>query len=98
MWLYGAKHLITVFSDHQSLEYFDKPKRTLSGRQSRWVEKLSIYDYKIIYRKGASNGKADALSRNTEYCSKEGGTDSENSNEEIQFKFGALEASATIAT
>jgi hypothetical protein len=59
------------------------------------------YDYLIFYRKGSSNGKADALSRNPEYCLKEGGAVEDNNELGNQFKFGALDlvlASGTLTT
>ena len=41
--------------------------RITSRRHARWAATLAAYDYTIIYRKGASNGKADVLSRNPDY-------------------------------
>ena len=32
-----------------------------------WTATMAAYDYKIIYRKGAANGKPDALSRRPNY-------------------------------
>jgi hypothetical protein len=49
--------------------------KTLNCRQARWVEKLSPFDFKIIYRKELENGKADMLSRRLEYHLGEGGSD-----------------------
>jgi hypothetical protein len=43
----GAKHPITIYTDHRSLEYFATAQR-LNRRQARWAEKLSAYDFKII--------------------------------------------------
>jgi len=51
-----------VLTDHKSLEYFMTTKK-LSRRQARWAELLSQYNFKIDYRPGAANGKADALTR-----------------------------------
>ena len=45
----------------------DLQARTTSRRHARWAATLAAYDYTIIYRKGASNGKADALSRNPDF-------------------------------
>jgi hypothetical protein len=47
--------------------------KILNRRQARWAQELSSYDFKIIYRKGSSNGKPDALSRRSEYRPEEGG-------------------------
>jgi hypothetical protein len=40
--------------------------------QVRWAEELASYKFKIHYRKGSENGKADALSRRSNYLVKEG--------------------------
>jgi hypothetical protein len=51
-----------VYSDHRALEYFMTTKK-LSGRQARWAELLSRYSFKLMYRAGKANARADALSR-----------------------------------
>lgn len=53
---------IQIFSDHRSLEYFMQTKE-LTRRQARWAEKLADFNFKIRYRDGKSNRKADALTR-----------------------------------
>ncbi len=53
---------VQIFTDHKSLEYFIHTKE-LTRRQACWAEKLPDYNFKIIYRSGKSNGKADALTR-----------------------------------
>ena len=55
--------LVKVWTDHKNLEYFSSA-RTTSRRHARWASALGGYNYEIKYRKGASNGKPDALSRN----------------------------------
>jgi hypothetical protein len=40
--------------------------KNLSARQARWAELLSQYHFKIIYRAGKANQKADALIRREE--------------------------------
>ena len=52
----------TVLTDHKNLEYFSE-KRSLSPRQIRYAERLSRFNVKVLYRPGALNGAADALSR-----------------------------------
>lgn len=64
--LYGAKHQILVKSDHKNLTYF-KTTKELTGRQARWNEVLSEYDFKIEHCAGTANGRADALSRRPDY-------------------------------
>ena len=56
----------SVYIDHKNLEYFSTT-RTTSRRHARWAATLAAYQYIITYRKGASNGKPDALSRRPEY-------------------------------
>ncbi len=53
---------VQIFTDHKSLEYFMHTKE-LTRCQARWAEKLADYNFKIIYRSGKSNRKADALTR-----------------------------------
>src|SRR5438067_4567934 len=62
-----------VFTDYKNLEYFASTKQ-LNCHQARWAEILSSFDFTIIYRKGALNGKADTLSRRPEYRPREGGS------------------------
>ena len=51
-----------VITDHQSLEFFSRQKH-LSGRQARWAEYLSRFDFEVVYVKGQYNIVADCLSR-----------------------------------
>ena len=66
-WLEGlqVEEPFQVYSDHRALEYFMTTKR-LSARQARWAELLSRYNFKLAYRAGKSNSRADALSRKAE--------------------------------
>src|SRR5205085_1816133 len=57
-----AGHHFTIVTDHESLTHMRKQKRR-GGRQQRWVDFLSRYDFDIIYRKGKTNYLVDALSR-----------------------------------
>ncbi len=52
----------TVFTDHRTLENFDR-QRDLLRRQARWMELMSQYDFTINYIRGEDNTIADALSR-----------------------------------
>ena len=67
--LLGAKHQITVFTDHRNLLY------TLGGkignqRQHRWHLFFQQYNFQLIYRQGRKNGKPDSLSRRPDYMVK----------------------------
>jgi hypothetical protein len=63
---------ITVYTDHKNLEYFATSK-VLTRRQARWSEHLAEFNFKVIYRPGEKNTKADVLSRRWDYALKEGG-------------------------
>ena len=61
-YLLGSPFEVTIISDHSSLAGLLKTK-TPSGILARWIEILSEYNFKIIYRKGRVNEAADFLSR-----------------------------------
>ena len=61
-YLLGSK--FTVFTDNNPLCYIKSSK--LGAAQIRWLSKLALYDFDIIYRTGKSNLVADALSRRPE--------------------------------
>ena len=49
-------------TDHKGLTYLLNQKN-LSGRQARWLEKVSTFDFEVVYIAGSENVLADALSR-----------------------------------
>ena len=59
--LIGSPQSIIVYTDHANLQFFNTTK-VLNRRQCRWSDYLSQFDFKIVYRPGEQNGKADALS------------------------------------
>ncbi|KAI2653918.1 Transposon Tf2-9 polyprotein [Labeo rohita] len=61
-WLEGSKRPFLVLTDHRNLEYIRGAKR-LNSRQARWALFFTRFDFRITYRPGSKNGKADALSR-----------------------------------
>jgi transposase InsO family protein len=65
-YLEGAKHTVTVRTDHHNLTYFTTTKK-LTRRQARYAETLAEYDFKIVHCKGTENAVADALSRRPDY-------------------------------
>ena len=71
-YLEGANPQVQVISDHQNLELFQTTK-VLNPRQARWAEELTRYDFKIFFRPGRHNAKADYLSRRPEYRLEKGG-------------------------
>ncbi len=52
--------LIKIFIDHLNLKYFMIIKE-LTWRQTKWAEKLSEYNFKIIYQSEKQNLKVDVL-------------------------------------
>jgi Reverse transcriptase (RNA-dependent DNA polymerase)/RNase H-like domain found in reverse transcriptase/Integrase zinc binding domain/Integrase core domain/Chromo (CHRromatin Organisation MOdifier) domain/Retroviral aspartyl protease len=63
--LMGLQTQLPIYSDHKALEYF-MTKRQLTARQARWAELLSQYHFRIEYRTGKSNERADALTRRSQ--------------------------------
>jgi hypothetical protein len=61
----GARNL-TVYTDYKNLTTFLTTK-VLNRRQVRWSELLGQYKFKIVYTLGKDNGRADALSRRSDY-------------------------------
>ena len=49
-------------TDHKGLIYLLNQK-TISGRQARWLEKISSFVFEVVYVAGSENVLADALSR-----------------------------------
>ena len=49
-------------TDHKGLIYLLNQKN-LSGRQARWLEKISTFTFEVVYIAGSENVVADALSR-----------------------------------
>ncbi|KAK3508639.1 hypothetical protein QTP70_001332 [Hemibagrus guttatus] len=64
-WLEGARHPFQVLTDHRNLEYLCGAKR-LNPRQARWALFFTHFQFTVSYRPGSKNGKADALSRQSE--------------------------------
>ncbi|KAK3549456.1 hypothetical protein QTP86_001449 [Hemibagrus guttatus] len=64
-WLEGACHPFQVLTDHRNLEYLRGAKR-LNPRQARWALFFTRFQFMVSYRPGSKNGKADALSRQSE--------------------------------
>ena len=65
-YLFGSR--IRAYTDHQSLVLWHTFKN-LTGRKARWVLELSEFNVELIYKKGAKNIAADALSRRSDYAS-----------------------------
>lgn len=63
----GLGHRTTIYSDHHNLLWFTETK-VYNRRQVRWAEKLSKFDFIIVFRPGKEGGKPDALSRRPDYA------------------------------
>lgn len=61
VYLYGHKRF-TVRTDHSSLRWLLNFK-DLEGQLARWLERLQLYDFEIVYRAGTKIPASDALSR-----------------------------------
>lgn len=55
-----------VYTDHKSLRYLLEQRITTQNPQN-WLAKLLGYEFDIVYKVGAANKVADALSRKYEY-------------------------------
>ena len=51
--------------DHDGLKHFLEQRLSLEEK-SKWVTKMLVYEFEIIYKKGKLNVVADALSRKDE--------------------------------
>mgnify|MGYP002804272462 CR=1 FL=1 len=60
--LLGAKHTITIFTDHKNLQFFSSVK-ALTPRQMRWLHFFIDFDFIITYRPGTKQLQSDILSR-----------------------------------
>ena len=52
----------TIYTDHKALTWLQTAKHN-SSRLNRWALELQAFKPNILYKKGSSNGAADALSR-----------------------------------
>jgi hypothetical protein len=59
-YLLGMKFLVKT--DHNSLKYF-LTQKNLSSEQQKWVRKIQVFDFDILYKKGKENLVVDGLSR-----------------------------------
>src|SRR5271170_562495 len=65
-YLEGLGQQTIIFSDHKNLLWFTETKVYNRG-QARWAEKLSRFNFRIVFRPGKRGGKSDTLSRLPDY-------------------------------
>ncbi|KAI1004468.1 hypothetical protein K3495_g3747 [Podosphaera aphanis] len=51
-----------ILTDHENLQTFQTTKE-LNQRQMRWADFLSRFNFRLVYRPGSVNTRADAMSR-----------------------------------
>jgi len=70
-YLCGARHKITIFTDHRNLVHFQTAQH-LTRKQVRYSLFISEFDFSLQYRPGSLQGKPDSLSRRSDYGIKVG--------------------------
>ncbi|KAI0998665.1 hypothetical protein K3495_g9532 [Podosphaera aphanis] len=60
--LEGLQNQFDILTDHKNLQTFQTTKE-LNQRQMRWADFLSRFNFRLVYRPGSVNTRADALSR-----------------------------------
>jgi len=72
--LEGTRIKFEIWTDHKNLEYF-MASQNLNCRQARWALYLSRFDFILKHVPGSKMGKADGLSRRSDW---EGGVKGDN--------------------
>jgi hypothetical protein len=93
--LEGSEVPVEILTDHKNLEYFMSTK-ILNRCQVRWANFLADYNFRITYRPGAQNKKADILSRRVDWQGTEGGGEPRALLQPEQFSVYAITPDAEI--
>ena len=64
--LEGTRSKFEIWTDHKNLEYFMKAQK-LNCRQAQWALYLSRFDFTLKHVPGTKMGKADGLSRQSDW-------------------------------
>jgi len=67
--LEGTRSKFEIWTDHKNLEYF-MTSQNLNCRQARWALYLSRFDFVLKYVPGSKMGKANSLSRRSDWKKK----------------------------
>ena len=62
-YFFEAKFLVKT--NHNNLKYF-LTQKNMSPEQQKWVSKIQVFDFDILYKKGKENSVSDILSRKHE--------------------------------
>ena len=62
----GARMKFEIWMDHKNLEYF-MSSQNLNRRQVHWALYLSRFDFVLKHIPGSEMGKADGLSRRSDW-------------------------------
>ena len=62
----GVQSKFEIWTDYKNLEYFMKVQK-LNRRQARWALYLSRFDFTLKHIAGRKMGKADGLSRRSDW-------------------------------
>ncbi len=62
----GAAQDLKIWTDHQNLQYFQKPQK-LNWWQAHWVTELAEYHFSLHHKPGTANKKADLLSQRADH-------------------------------
>ena len=66
-YLKGSHHQFEIWNDHANLKYFMQ-SQDLNWHQACWWQWLTRFNYIVVYKPGATNVKADTLSRRKDYA------------------------------
>ena len=65
-YLFQPQHKVWIYTDHANLLFWKNPGEH-NRRVARWHAELMEYDFELVHIAGARNGRADALSRHSDY-------------------------------
>lgn len=65
-YLMGAFQDFEIWTNHQNLQYFQKPQK-LNHWQAHWVTELAEYHFTLYHKAGTANKKADLLSQQADH-------------------------------
>jgi len=85
--LEGARLKFEIWTDHKNLEYF-MSSQNLNCRQAQWALYLSRFNFTLKYVPGSKMGKADRLSRRSDWEKGGEGNNEERTCQKCQLQAG----------